>query len=62
MQAIDKAERNAAIHARRLEGMSLGAIGHEFGLNKSTVSEIARRMERKARWLTLPAAARRSPA
>jgi hypothetical protein len=50
MQPIDKVERNAKIHTLRLEGLTLTAIGHEFGLNKSTVSEIARRMERRARW------------
>jgi Mor family transcriptional regulator len=45
-----KAWRNAEIYARRCSGLTLKAIAREFQLSKETVREIARRMERKARW------------
>jgi Mor family transcriptional regulator len=51
MDSDSKAERNAKIHARRNDGLSLRAIGREFRLSTETVREIARRTERKAKWL-----------
>jgi DNA-binding NarL/FixJ family response regulator len=48
-----KAWRNAEIYARRCSGLTLKAIAREFRLSKETVREIARRMERKARWAQL---------
>jgi DNA-binding CsgD family transcriptional regulator len=45
-----KAWRNAEIYARRCSGLTLTAIAREFQLSRETVREIARRMERKARW------------
>jgi transposase len=44
------AERNAAIHACRCSGLTWTAIADEFQLSRETVREIAKRMERKARW------------
>jgi lambda repressor-like predicted transcriptional regulator len=45
-----KAWRNAEIYARRCSGLTLTAIARELQLSRETVREIARRMERKARW------------
>jgi lambda repressor-like predicted transcriptional regulator len=45
-----KAWRDAEIYARRCSGLTLTAIAREFQLSRETVREIARRMERKARW------------
>jgi ribosomal protein L44E len=45
-----KAWRNVEIYARRCSGLTLKAISSEFRLSKETVREIARRIERKARW------------
>jgi lambda repressor-like predicted transcriptional regulator len=45
-----EAWRNAEIYARRCSGLTLTAIAREFQLSRETVREIARRMERKARW------------
>jgi len=45
-----KAERDAEIFARRNDGLTLEAIGLEFGLTKETVRLAVRRMERKAMW------------
>jgi Mor family transcriptional regulator len=53
-----KAERDAKIHARRIEGRTLAAIGREFNLSRETIRQIARRMERKAKWRELSAFAR----
>jgi DNA-directed RNA polymerase specialized sigma24 family protein len=50
MASNGKAERDAKIYARRIEGFSFGAIAKEFGLTRETVRQIARRMERKAKW------------
>ena len=44
------ADRNAKIYARRCGGLTLRAISREFQLSVETVREIAKRMERKARW------------
>jgi hypothetical protein len=44
------ADRNAKIYERRSDGLTLAALSHEFELSKETVREIARRMERKAKW------------
>jgi Mor family transcriptional regulator len=44
------ADRNAAIYVRRCSGLTLTAIAREFQLSKETVREIARRLERKARY------------
>jgi hypothetical protein len=48
-----KAWRNAEIYASRCSGVTLKAIARDFQLSKETVREIARRMERKARWAQL---------
>jgi ribosomal protein S14 len=48
-----KASRNAEIYARRCSGLTLTAIAREFQLSRETVREIARRMERKAKWAQL---------
>jgi DNA-binding NarL/FixJ family response regulator len=48
-----KASRNAEIYARRCSGLTLTAIAREFQLSSETVREIARRMERKAKWAQL---------
>jgi DNA-binding CsgD family transcriptional regulator len=45
-----KAERNARIYARRIEGRSFAVIGREFGLSPETIRLTVRCMERKARW------------
>jgi hypothetical protein len=45
-----KAERNARIYARRIEGRSFAVIGREFGLSPETIRLTVRLMERKARW------------
>ena len=50
MDCNSRAERNARIYARRLDGLTLAAIAHEFNLAIETVRDITRRMERKARW------------
>jgi Mor family transcriptional regulator len=46
----DKADRNVKIYARWSGGLTLAAISREFQLSKETVREIARRMERQAKW------------
>jgi Mor family transcriptional regulator len=46
----DSSDRNAKIYARRSGGLTLAAISREFQLSIETVREIARRMERKAKW------------
>ena len=45
-----KAERNARIYARRVDGLTLTAISREFNLASETVREIIRCMRRKAEW------------
>jgi transposase len=50
MASNGKEERDAQIYARRIEGFSFQAIANEFGLTRETVRQIARRMERKAKW------------
>jgi Mor family transcriptional regulator len=45
-----RAERDAKIYARRIEGFTLRAIASEFKLSVERVREIAKRMERKAKW------------
>jgi DNA-binding CsgD family transcriptional regulator len=45
-----RAWRSAEIYARRGSGLTLTAIAREFQLSRETVREIARRMERKAKW------------
>jgi hypothetical protein len=45
-----KAERNAKIYARRVDGLTLPAISREFNLARETVREIIRCMQRKALW------------
>jgi Mor family transcriptional regulator len=50
MDSDGKAERDAKIYARRIEGFTLKAIAREFKLAVETVRQIARRMERKAKW------------
>lgn len=50
MDSDGKAERNAKIYARRIEGFTLRAIAREFELAVETVRGIAKCMERKAKW------------
>jgi Mor family transcriptional regulator len=50
MDFDSKAERNAKIYARRVDGLSLPAIAREFNLARETVREIVRCMQRKAQW------------
>jgi Mor family transcriptional regulator len=50
MDSDGKAERDAKIYARRIEGFTLKVIAREFKLAVETVRQIARRMERKANW------------
>jgi hypothetical protein len=50
MDSNDRAERDAKIYARRVEGLTLKAIGLEFGLCPARVREIAMAMERQAKW------------
>jgi hypothetical protein len=50
MGSNDRVERDAKIYARRIEGLTLRAIGVEFGLSVGRVREIALAMERQARW------------
>ena len=47
---VARAERDAKIYGRRIDGFSLRAIAREFKLSAETVREIAKRMERKAKW------------
>ena len=49
-QSGDKAERDARMHARRCEGLTLAAIAREFGLSPETVRLTVRLVERKAKW------------
>jgi transposase len=51
MDRNSRAERNAKIYARRIDGMTLAAIAHEFDLAIETIREITKRMERKAKGL-----------
>jgi hypothetical protein len=44
------ADRNAKIYALRCSGLTLAVISREFQLSVETVREIAKRMERKAKW------------
>jgi DNA-binding CsgD family transcriptional regulator len=53
MDSDGKAERNAKIYARRIEGFTLRAIAREFELAVETVRGIAKRMERKTKWRVL---------
>jgi Mor family transcriptional regulator len=46
----ERAERDAKIHARRIEGFTLRAIASEFKLSVERVREIAKRMEHRAKW------------
>jgi Mor family transcriptional regulator len=46
---MGRAERDAKIYTRRIDGFSLRAIAREFELAVETVREIAKRMERKAK-------------
>jgi hypothetical protein len=50
MDLNGKAERNAKIYARRVDGLTLPAISREFNLARETVREIIRCMQRKAEW------------
>ena len=50
MDSNGRAERDAQIYARRIEGFTLRAIASEFKLSVERVREIAKRMERKAKW------------
>jgi hypothetical protein len=50
MDSDGRAERDAKIYARRIEGFTLRAIASEFKLSVERVREIAKRMERKAKW------------
>jgi hypothetical protein len=47
---VARAERDAKIYARRIEGFTLRAIAREFNLAVETVRVIIKRMERKAEW------------
>jgi DNA-directed RNA polymerase specialized sigma24 family protein len=50
MDSKDHAQRDAKIYARRIEGFTYEAIAREFGLSKPRVWEIARALERQAKW------------
>jgi Mor family transcriptional regulator len=50
MDLNNRAERNAKIYARRVDGLTLPAIAREFNLARETVREIIRCMRRKAQW------------
>jgi DNA-binding CsgD family transcriptional regulator len=50
MDSDSRAERDAKIYARRIEGLTCKAIAREFGLSPARVWEIAMHMERKAKW------------
>jgi hypothetical protein len=50
MNSDGRAERDAQIYARRIEGFSLRVIAREFKLAVETVRQIGKRMERKAKW------------
>ena len=50
MDSTGRAERDAKIYARRIEGFSLRSIAREFKLAVETVRIIGKRMERKAKW------------
>jgi Mor family transcriptional regulator len=50
MDSNGRAERDAKIYARRIEGFTLRAIAREFNLAVETVRRIAKRMEHKAKW------------
>jgi Mor family transcriptional regulator len=50
MDSDSRAERDAKIYARRIEGVTCKAIAREFGLSKVRVWEIAKHMARKAKW------------
>jgi hypothetical protein len=50
MDSDSRAERDAKIYARRIEGFTFRAIAREFGLSVAWVREIAMAMERKAKW------------
>jgi len=47
---LRRAERDAKIYARRIEGFTFREIAREFGLSVARVREIAIAMERKAKW------------
>jgi Mor family transcriptional regulator len=50
MDSDGRAERDAKIYARRIEGFTLREIAREFKLSVERVRVIARRMEHKAKW------------
>jgi DNA-directed RNA polymerase specialized sigma24 family protein len=50
MDSNGRAERDAKIYARRIEGFTWRAIAREFNLAVETVRVIAKRMECKAKW------------
>jgi Mor family transcriptional regulator len=50
MDSTDRAKRDAKIYARRIEGFTYEAIAREFGLSKPRVWEIAKDLERQAKW------------
>jgi hypothetical protein len=58
---LSKDDRNAAIYARRREGVPFYVIAQEFNLARETVREISRRMERKARWQAINCVGKRVP-
>jgi len=47
---MSRAERDARIYARRIEGCSLTAIGREFGLSPEEIQLIVGAMDRIGRW------------
>ena len=49
-QPASKAERDARIYARRSDGLTLAAIGREFGLSTETVRIVVKQMKLKAWW------------
>jgi hypothetical protein len=50
MDSDTRAARDTRIYARRVEGLTLAAIGREFGLCRKTIRLIARRMDRHTKW------------
>jgi lambda repressor-like predicted transcriptional regulator len=50
MGHLGNAERDAEIYARRKDGLTLAAIGREFGLSPETVRIIVKKMKLKAWW------------
>jgi len=47
-RGTEKVTRNAAVVARRAEGLTLRAVGLEFGISQGRVQQIIRRAQMRA--------------